>query len=51
MNSNQSQLLSPEVIWKASKENVISGKGNQKLSGHIGNLTANELKKANQSKY
>ena len=33
MNSNQSQLLSPEVIWKASKENVISGKGNHKLSG------------------
>ena len=23
----------PEVIWKASKENVISGKGNHKLSG------------------
>ena len=33
MNSNQSQLLSPEVIWKASKANVISGKGNNKLSG------------------
>ena len=33
MNSNQSQLSSPEVIWKASKENVLSGKGNQKLSG------------------
>ena len=33
MNSNQSKLLSPEVIWKASKENVISGKGNHKLSG------------------
>ena len=33
MNSNQSQLSSPEVIWKASKENVLSGKGNQNLSG------------------
>ena len=33
MNSKQSQLSSPEVIWKASKENVLSGKGNNKLSG------------------
>ena len=33
MDSHQSKLFSPEVIWKASKENVISGKGNQKLSG------------------
>ena len=33
MNSNQSQLSSPEVIWKASKDNVLSGKGNQNLSG------------------
>ena len=33
MNSNQSQLSSPEVIWKASKDNVLSGKGNHKLSG------------------
>jgi len=33
VNSNQSQLLTPEVIWKASKANVISGKGNNKLSG------------------
>ena len=33
MNSNQSQLTSPEVIWKASKENVLSGKGNRNLSG------------------
>ena len=33
MNSNQSQFSSPEVIWQASKENVLSGKGNQKLSG------------------
>jgi len=33
VNSNQSQLSSPKVIWKASKENVLSGKGNQKLSG------------------
>ena len=33
MNSRQSQLPSPEVIWKASKENVLSGRGNHKLSG------------------
>ena len=33
MNSNQSQLSSPEVIWKAPKESVLSGKGHQKLSG------------------
>ena len=33
MNSLQSQLPSPEVIWKASKENVLSGRGNHKLSG------------------
>ena len=33
MNSNQSQFSSPEIIWKASKENVLSGKGNKKLSG------------------
>ncbi len=33
MNSNQSQLSSPKVIWEASKENVLSGKGNPKLSG------------------
>jgi len=33
VNSNQSQLSSPEVIWQASKENVLSGKGNHKLSG------------------
>ena len=33
MNLNQSQLSSPEVIWEASKENVLSGKGTQKLSG------------------
>ena len=33
MNSNQSKLSSPEVIWKASKDNVLSGKGNHKLSG------------------
>ncbi len=33
MNSNRSQLSSPEVIWQASKENVLSGKGNHKLSG------------------
>ena len=33
MNSNQSYLSSLEVIWQASKGNVISGKGNQKLSG------------------
>ena len=33
MNSNHSQLSSPEVIWQASKENVLSGKGNQNLSG------------------
>ncbi len=33
MNSNQSQLSSPKVIWRAPKENVLSGKGNQKLSG------------------
>ena len=33
MDSHQSKLFSPEVIWKASKENVISGKGNEKLSG------------------
>ncbi len=33
MNSNQSQLSSPEVIWKAEKESVLSGKGNNKLSG------------------
>tara|TARA_B100000965_G_scaffold55164_1_gene41598 strand:- start:71 stop:667 length:597 start_codon:yes stop_codon:yes gene_type:complete len=33
VNSNQSQITSPEVIWKASKENVISGKGSKRLSG------------------
>lgn len=33
MNSRQSPLPSPEVIWKASKENVLSGRGNHKLSG------------------
>ena len=33
MNSHQSQFPSPEVIWKASKENVLSGKGSHKLSG------------------
>ena len=33
MTSSQSQLHSPEVIWKASKESVLSGKGNPKLSG------------------
>jgi len=33
VNSHQSQLPSPEVIWKASKESVLSGKGNHKLSG------------------
>ena len=33
MNSNQSYLSSLEVIWQASKDNVISGKGNEKLSG------------------
>tara|TARA_B100000579_G_scaffold147047_1_gene119330 strand:+ start:1418 stop:2002 length:585 start_codon:yes stop_codon:yes gene_type:complete len=33
VNSNQSQLSSPKVIWRAPKENVLSGKGNQKLSG------------------
>ncbi len=33
MNSNKSYLSSPDVIWQASKENVLSGKGNQKLSG------------------
>tara|TARA_B100000700_G_scaffold217993_1_gene239819 strand:+ start:276 stop:860 length:585 start_codon:yes stop_codon:yes gene_type:complete len=33
VNSNQSQLSSPKVIWEASKENVLSGKGNPKLSG------------------
>ena len=57
MNSNQSQLSSPEVIWQASKENVLSGKGNNKLSGpwqlmllgdgsptrHLKLLTGNEV--------
>ncbi len=33
MNSNQSQFSSPEVIWQASKETVLSGKGNQNLPG------------------
>ena len=33
MDSTKSQLPSPEVIWQASKDNVLSGKGNQKLSG------------------
>lgn len=33
MNSYQSQLPSPKVIWRASKESVLSGKGNHKLSG------------------
>jgi len=33
VNSNKPQFSSPEVIWKASKENVLSGKGNQNLSG------------------
>ncbi len=33
MNSNQSQFACPDVIWKAPKESVVSGKGNQKLSG------------------
>tara|TARA_Y100001978_G_C23473439_1_gene328066 strand:+ start:76 stop:660 length:585 start_codon:yes stop_codon:yes gene_type:complete len=33
VNSNQSPLSSPQVIWEASKENVLSGKGNHKLSG------------------
>jgi len=33
VNSNQSQLFSPEIIWESSKENVLSGKGNQNLSG------------------
>ena len=31
MISDQSHLSSPDVIWKASKENVLSGKGNHKL--------------------
>ena len=33
MNLRQSQLPSPEVIWKASKESVLSGRGHHKLSG------------------
>ena len=33
MNSNKTQLSSTEEIWKASKENVLSGKDNNKLSG------------------
>ena len=33
VNSHTSKLSSPEVIWEASKENVLSGKGNHKLSG------------------
>ena len=33
MNTNQTQFSSPEVIWEASKENVLSGKGNNNLSG------------------
>tara|TARA_Y100001968_G_scaffold9889_1_gene8269 strand:- start:69 stop:656 length:588 start_codon:yes stop_codon:yes gene_type:complete len=33
VNSNQSQFACPDVIWKAPKESVVSGKGNQKLSG------------------
>ena len=33
MDLRQSQLSSPEEIWKASKESVLSGRGNHKLSG------------------
>ncbi len=33
MNSNQSQLPSPKVIWQATKDSVLSGRGNHKLSG------------------
>ena len=33
MNSSQSKFFAPEIIWKASKDNVVSGKGHQKLSG------------------
>ena len=33
MNSNQSHLSSLEVLWKAPKDSVLSGKGNEKLTG------------------
>ena len=33
MNSNQTPLISPELIWEAPKESVLSGKGHEKLPG------------------
>ncbi len=33
MNSNQTPLISPELVWEAPKESVLSGKGHEKLPG------------------
>ncbi len=33
MTSNQTHLISPELIWEAPKESVLAGKGHEKLPG------------------